>query len=111
MNQLVTNSNMAFTDEMQKHSAEAAKLLKNISNEQRLMILCILLEKELSVGELNEMLPQLSQSALSQHLALLRKSDLVTTRRHSQTIYYSLASTEVARIIHLLHEIYCQETC
>ncbi|MHC9511942.1 ArsR/SmtB family transcription factor [Kangiella sp. M94] len=102
---------MAFTDEMQKHSAEAAKLLKNISNEQRLMILCILLEKELSVGELNDLLPQLSQSALSQHLALLRNNDLVTTRRHSQTIYYSLASTEVARIIHLLHELYCQETC
>lgn len=111
MNERTNTSTMAFTDEMQKHSAEAAKLLKNISNEQRLMILCILLEKELSVGELNDFLPQLSQSALSQHLALLRNSDLVTTRRHSQTIYYSLASTEVARIIHLLHELYCQETC
>jgi len=105
------SSTMAFTDDMQKHSAEAAKLLKNISNEQRLMILCILLEKELSVGEINELIPQLSQSALSQHLALLRKNNLVTTRRHSQTIYYSLASTEVVRIIHLLHEIYCQESC
>ncbi|HEY9031600.1 MAG TPA: metalloregulator ArsR/SmtB family transcription factor [Kangiella sp.] len=111
MSEPATSNTMAFTDEMQKHSAEAAKLLKNISNEQRLMILCILLEKELSVGELNDLLPQLSQSALSQHLALLRKSDLVTTRRHSQTIYYSLASTEVSRIIHLLHELYCQETC
>lgn len=100
-----------ITDEMMEHSAQAAGLLKILSNEQRLLILCILHEKELSVGDLNEMLPKLSQSALSQHLSLLRKEELVTTRRDSQTIYYTLASTEAAKIIHLMHEMFCSEDC
>lgn len=98
-----------ITEQMQQHSAQAARFLKNISNEQRLLILCILHEHELSVGELNDLLPDLSQSALSQHLALLRKEGLVATRRDSQTIYYCLSSNEVARVIHLLHELYCQK--
>lgn len=100
-----------ITDEMQKHSSQAARFLKNISNEQRLLILCILHEAELSVGQLNNLLPNLSQSALSQHLGLLRKEGLVATRRDSQTIYYSLSSNEAARVIHLLHELYCKEDC
>jgi DNA-binding transcriptional ArsR family regulator len=89
------------------HSSEAAKLLKSISNEQRLLILCLLHEREISVGDLNDMMPKLSQSALSQHLAVLRNENLVSTRRDSQTIYYSLASKQVTKIIHLLHEMYC----
>lgn len=100
-----------ITDDMLKHSAQAAKLLKSISNEQRLLILCILHDQELSVGELNDIMPQLSQSALSQHLAVLRKDKLVTTRRDSQTIYYRLASNEASKIIHLLHELYCADNC
>lgn len=100
-----------ITDEMLKHSAIAANLLKSISNEQRLLILCILHDQELSVGQLNDLLPNLSQSALSQHLAVLRKDELVSTRRDSQTIYYKLSSSEASRIIHLLHEIYCSESC
>lgn len=100
-----------ITDAMQKNSAEAARFLKNISNEQRLLILCILHEEELSVGQLNDLLPDLSQSALSQHLALLRKEGFVTTRRDSQTIYYSLSSTEAAQIIHLLHKLFCKDEC
>lgn len=100
-----------MTADMFGNSAKAAKLLKSISNEQRLLILCILHEQELSVGDLNNMLEHLSQSALSQHLAVLRKEGLVATRRDSQTIYYTLASTEVARIIHLLHELFCEEAC
>jgi len=100
-----------ISDEMAKHSSQAARFLKNISNEQRLLILCILHEKELSVGQLNDMLPKLSQSALSQHLALLRKEGLVSTRRDSQTIYYKLSSNQVSEIIHLLHKLYCKEGC
>ncbi|WP_376707961.1 ArsR/SmtB family transcription factor [Kangiella sp. TOML190] len=96
---------------MMENSAEAAALLKILSNEQRLLILCILHENELSVGQLNEMLPNLSQSALSQHLSLLRKEKLVATRRDSQTIYYKLASNDAARIIHLMHDIFCPEVC
>ncbi len=96
-----------ITEEMKMHSFSAAKLLKSISNEQRLLILCIIHDNELSVSELNDLLPDLSQSALSQHLAILRKDGLVMTRRDSQTVYYSLSSNKVSRIIHLLHEMYC----
>ncbi len=104
-------SQAAITDEMMEHSAQAANLLKILSNEQRLLILCILHERELSVGQLNDMLPKLSQSALSQHLSLLRKENLVITRRDSQTIYYKLSSHKAARVIHLMHEMFCSETC
>ena len=70
------------------------------------MILCMLSEKERSVGELNEVVP-LSQSALSQQLARLRDQGLVSTRRESQTIYYSLVDGPANKVIHLLHDLYC----
>lgn len=98
-------------DEMITHSGSASKLLKLISNQQRLLILCMLHEREMSVSELNEALPQLSQSALSQHLAILREADLVKFRREAQTIFYSLTESKAVQIIHLLHELYCQEDC
>src|SRR5690606_14557585 len=93
---------------MLKNSAKAVKLLKAVSNERRLLILCHLLEKELSVGEMNEKL-ELSQSALSQHLALLRKHKLVKTRKEAQTVYYSLSSTEAEALIALMHKLYCSD--
>lgn len=93
-------------DQMQAHLAEAAQLLKALGNEQRLHILCNLLEGPLSVGELNQRL-ELSQSALSQHLALLRESGLVDTRREAQTIYYSLPDGPVIRVMALLQDVYC----
>src|SRR5512137_1144764 len=91
---------------MRAHAAEAAQLLKALGNEQRLHILCNLLDGPLSVGELNQRL-DLSQSALSQHLALLRELELVDTRREAQTIYYSLPDGPVVRIMALLQDIYC----
>ena len=91
---------------MQAHAADAAQLLKALANEQRLHILCNLLDGPLSVGELNQRL-DLSQSALSQHLALLRELDLVDTRREAQTIYYSLPDGPVVRVMALLQDIYC----
>ena len=93
-------------DRMQAHAADAAHLLKALGNEQRLLILCNLLEGPLSVGELNRKL-DLSQSALSQHLALLRESGLVDTRREAQTIYYSLPDGPVVSVMALLQDIYC----
>jgi len=98
-------------DEMIHHSGSASDLLKLISNQKRLLILCLLHEKEMSVSELNETLTQLSQSALSQHLAQLRKADLVKIRRDAQTIYYSLTDSKAVSIIHLLHELFCQDSC
>ncbi|MDV7340109.1 metalloregulator ArsR/SmtB family transcription factor [Terasakiella sp. A23] len=84
----------------------AAELLKMMGNERRLMILCQLGNGEKSVGEL-EGLVGLKQSALSQHLAKLRAERLVATRRESQTVYYSLASSEVTALIETLYGLYC----
>lgn len=92
---------------MQKHASEAVSLLKGLANESRLMIMCVLSEGEQSVGELNRRI-RLSQSALSQHLAILREQGLVQTRRESQTIYYRLADTPALSIIRQLHSIYCR---
>ena len=92
--------------EMRPHAARAAALLKALGNEQRLMILCHLVSGPLSVGELNARLP-LSQSALSQHLGILRDARVVATRRVSQSIIYSLPPGIVTRIIGLLHEKFC----
>jgi DNA-binding transcriptional ArsR family regulator len=91
---------------MHAHTGDAAHLLKALGNEQRLLILCHLLARPLSVGELNERL-ELSQSALSQHLALLREGGLVDTRREAQSIFYSLSPGPVTRIMALLQDIYC----
>lgn len=93
-------------EQMRTHAPDAAGLMKALGNESRLMILCTLAEGERSVGDLNAMIP-LSQSALSQQLARLRGHGIVTTRRESQTIYYSLAEGPADRVIHLLHDIYC----
>ena len=92
---------------MEKNSAQAVVLLKAMANERRLQILCILLGEELSVGELCAKL-ELSQSALSQHLAWLRRDNLVSTRKEAQTVYYSLRSGEVKEMIELLHRLFCQ---
>lgn len=91
---------------MRAHAADAARLLKALGNEKRLLLLCLLVDGERSVGELNARV-DLSQSALSQHLALLRGDGLVRTRRDGQTIYYALHEGPARRIIDLLHGIYC----
>jgi len=81
-------------------------MLKQLGNEHRLMILCSLINGELSVGELHKM-TQLSQSALSQHLASLRNAQLVQTRREAQSIFYSLRGDDAVKIIRVLKSIYC----
>jgi DNA-binding transcriptional ArsR family regulator len=93
-------------DALEQHASDASRLLKALSNESRLLILCLLSQGELSVSEINQRV-NLSQSALSQHLAVLRNDGLVETRRESQTIYYSLKPGPAARIIDTLHGIYC----
>jgi DNA-binding transcriptional ArsR family regulator len=94
-------------EELAIHADEATSLLKALANKNRLMVLCMLSEGELSVSELQEQLP-LSQSALSQHLAVLRQDGLVGTRRKSQTIFYSLADEKASQIIAVLHQLYCE---
>lgn len=91
---------------LQQHAEQAAQLMRQLSNPNRLMILCTLMQEELSVGELNLRIP-LSQSALSQHLAGLRQAQLVATRRSGQVIYYRLEGVAVARVIGVLKDLYC----
>jgi len=93
--------------DMEANADQAVALLKAMANTHRLMILCSLSEVELSVSALNDIVP-VAQSALSQHLAWLRREGLVSTRRQSQTIYYSLASDEVRAVIATLHRLYCK---
>jgi len=92
--------------EMEYNAEGAARLLNMMSNPKRLLILCQLLEGEKCVMELSKAV-DLSQSALSQHLAKLRGGKLVTTRRDAQTINYSLASSKVKAVMNVLYEVYC----
>jgi ArsR family transcriptional regulator, virulence genes transcriptional regulator len=95
--------------QLAEKAAEAAALLKSLSNEKRLLILCHLIsEEELTVGALVDAVG-LSQSALSQHLARLRSDGLVTFRREAQTLYYRIASPNTGRVIAVLRDIYCPE--
>ena len=89
---------------LQCKSEKAAHLLKALSNEKRLQIACVLFEGERAVGEL-EKIVGLSQSALSQHLARLRRDDIVKTRREAQTIYYSLSDPSVPKLLDALCDI------
>ncbi len=99
--------NMTF-EQMQNNAAEATNLLKSMANETRLMILCQLIEGERSVSSLLESFP-LSQSALSQHLTILRRERLVNTRRDAQSVFYSLSSEEVRAVIGTLYKIFCDK--
>jgi DNA-binding transcriptional ArsR family regulator len=91
---------------LEEKAEQASTLLKAMSNQSRLLILCQLNEGEKSVGEL-ERIVGLSQSALSQHLARLRRDKLVQTRREAQTIYYSLNGDDALRVIETLYGLYC----
>jgi len=93
--------------ELQRSARRAAPLLKAMSNPSRLVILCQLCEGERSVGELEEEVG-ISQSGISQHLAVLRREHVVATRRDRQTVYYSLASEEVAALMATLHQVFCK---
>jgi DNA-binding transcriptional ArsR family regulator len=93
--------------ELERKAAEAANLLKLLANENRLLILCrLVVAGEMSVGDLAEAV-ELSQSALSQHLARMREDGLVARRREAQTVFYRMADANAARLLALLKDIYC----
>lgn len=92
------------------NAEKAASLLKSMGNEWRLMILCQLVGGDKSVRELERSIG-LSQSALSQQLAVLRRKNLVKTRREAQSIYYSLNGEEVLAILIALQGLYCGKGC
>ena len=99
------NDNM---EEMGEHARAASDLLKALAHETRLMILCLLVEGEKSVGEL-EQLMAMRQPSVSQQLARLRFDRLVSARRDGRTIYYSLGSEEAKKVVTLLYDLYCKD--
>ena len=97
------HSDMSELHDMASHACE---LLKAMANEWRLMILCQLAEGEKTVSELQSLLG-LSQSALSQHLAILRREKIVRSRKQAQSVSYSLTGDEATKVMESLHDIFC----
>ena len=93
--------------ELEEKASEVSGLLRVMSNQWRLLILCNLAQGEHSVQELQKLVG-LGQSALSQHLAILRYENLVSTRREAQTIFYSLSGDEASAVIETLYSLYCE---
>ncbi|MFT4717388.1 MAG: DNA-binding transcriptional ArsR family regulator [Paracoccaceae bacterium] len=93
--------------DLEENAAKACDLLKVMASQPRLMIMCHILEGEKSVQQLQREIG-LSQSALSQQLAILRRQKLVNTRREAQSVFYSLASDEAKTIIATLYDLYCK---
>ncbi|MFK8077847.1 MAG: ArsR/SmtB family transcription factor [Granulosicoccus sp.] len=93
--------------ELQAQARRASELMKALSHETRLLILCLLTEKEMSVSELEEIIG-LSQAAVSQQLARLRLERLVSTRRDGRQIYYQIVDKEVNTIVESLYDLFCK---
>lgn len=105
----MTEAEISLIEDMGAKSEEAAALMRALSNGPRLLVLCHLMAAgELQAGELVRRIG-LSQSAVSQHLARLREQGLVTYRREAQSLHYRIADQRVARILALLHEMYCPD--
>ena len=102
------NTNPQDVVEFRANARRATMLLKAMANQSRLLILCFLAQSEKSVGELQALLG-ISQSALSQHLAILRRDDLVETRRLARSIVYSIASPAAEALMGVLYEHFCQQ--
>jgi DNA-binding transcriptional ArsR family regulator len=105
MNDVITASAGAAPENPMVHNAgEAERFLRALANRNRLMVLCCLVDAEMSVSALQDRVP-LSQSALSQHLAVLRNQGLVETRREAQTIHYRIGDARVRRLMPVLCEV------
>lgn len=105
-NDTIEPENFAELSELHDMAAHACELLKAMANEWRLMILCQLAEGEKTVSELQSKLG-LSQSALSQHLAILRRERIVKSRKHAQSVIYSLTGDDATKVMESLHDVFC----
>ncbi len=94
-------------DQLMRKARKASDFLKALSHENRLLLLCLLAERERTVTELENIL-SLRQPMVSQQLARLRLDQLVTTRREGKAIYYSLATDDVRSIISVIYDIFCR---
>lgn len=102
------NEMSLVTTEFEQAASEVSRIMRMLSNERRLMILCKLAEGEKSVTELTREL-EVRQSNVSQQLALLRQDGLVKGRRDAQTVFYSLSDDKVRQIMELLYRLYCPQ--
>lgn len=103
-----TNSAHNASRDLKAKAGQVADLLRAIANDRRLLILCRLVEcGESTVGQLAEDV-ELSQSALSQHLARMREEGLVAFRRDAQTLWYRIADPRVEDLLGTLHRLYCR---
>jgi len=105
-NTSVLTDNAEQMQELHDMASHAVELLKAMANEWRLMILCQLAEGEKTVSELQSVLG-LSQSALSQHLAILRREKIVRARKHAQSVSYSLSGEDATKVMDTLHDVFC----
>lgn len=92
---------------MEERAKQIAELLKVLANENRLMIFCALMEQPMSVGEIAKRVPNISLSALSQHLSLLKAHGILDFNKSGQSVIYSVADRRVEEIIHVLKKYYC----
>lgn len=92
---------------MEQQARQVAELLKTIANPSRLLLLCTLIEGEYSVSELEAKVGGISQSAVSQHLAILRRAGLIDCRKQGQQVIYRLADRRMQAVIAVLHAEYC----
>lgn len=99
--------NTQLISSLETLAQEAADFIKTLGNQHRLLVLCLLVEKgELNVGQIHQH-SSLSQSALSQHIAIMREEGLISYRREAQTLYYRIADDRVYKIVSILKEIFC----
>lgn len=94
---------------MEENAKKIAELLKMLANENRLLILCSLMKHPMTVGEIAAYVPNITQSALSQHLTLLKAHGILDFRKSGQNITYSIADHRVEKIVHVLKKYYCVE--
>ncbi len=102
----VLKQDMANMEDMVTHARNASDLLKALAHENRLMILCLLVDGEKSVTEIQETM-DMRQPSVSQQLVRLKYDGIVKARRDGRTIYYSIGSEEAKRVVELLYDMYC----
>jgi len=95
--------------EMEERAKQIAELLKVLANENRLLILCCLMKRPMTVNEILKYTPKITQSALSQHLTLLKAHGILDFDKSGQNVTYSIADCRVNEIVHLLQKYYCNE--
>lgn len=93
---------------MEEQAKQVAELLKVLANENRLLILCALLKKEMTVGELGLCVANITQPALSQHLALLKAHQILESEKHGLTITYRIRDKRIRLVIDVLKNCYCE---